>query len=243
MKKSLTFSFAMLLGVVVLLSPVSNALEADMSSSITYRPEDTQICYVSEIDEVISNTEIDRSVRQTVKERARTGATFYSITPESQEQVERLFGVHFVENALLDTMEHSIAPKDQMNVFFNSSTKVMETEYTRYWLDGNVSISLCANTFYDVDGMCGSQKTYTKTFPKQNYSISKKLYTSKSGKCFEIYTVQDRAGCTTAQYTMFQHHATDYALYIRNENAQKSETAGIPNDYLLTLLDSFSFEN
>ena len=44
MKKSLTFSFAMLLGVVVLLSPVSNALEADMSSSITYRPEDTQIC-------------------------------------------------------------------------------------------------------------------------------------------------------------------------------------------------------
>ena len=83
MKKSLTFSFAMLLGVVVLLSPVSNALEADMSSSITYRPEDTQICYVSEIDEVISNTEIDRSVRQTVKERARTGATFYSITPES----------------------------------------------------------------------------------------------------------------------------------------------------------------
>ena len=59
----------------------------------------------------------------------------------------------------------------------------------------------------------------------------------------EIYTVQDRAGCTTAQYTMFQHHATDYALYIRNENAQKSETAGIPNDYLLTLLDSFSFEN
>ena len=66
----------MLLGVVVLLSPVSNALEADMSSSITYRPEDTQICYVSEIDEVISNTEIDRSVRQTVKERARTGATF-----------------------------------------------------------------------------------------------------------------------------------------------------------------------
>ena len=31
MKKSLTFSFAMLLGVVVLLSPVSNALEADMS--------------------------------------------------------------------------------------------------------------------------------------------------------------------------------------------------------------------
>ncbi|MGY6281248.1 hypothetical protein, partial [Faecalibacterium prausnitzii] len=86
MKKSLTFSFAMLLGVVVLLSPVSNALEADMSSSITYRPEDTQICYVSEIDEVISNTEIDKSVRQTVKERARTGATFYSITPESQEQ-------------------------------------------------------------------------------------------------------------------------------------------------------------
>ena len=80
MKKSLTFSFAMLLGVVVLLSPVSNALEADMSSSITYRPEDTQICYVSEIDEVISNTEIDKSVRQTVKERARTGATFYSIT-------------------------------------------------------------------------------------------------------------------------------------------------------------------
>jgi len=76
MKKSLTFSFAMLLGVVVLLSPVSNALEADMSSSITYRPEDTQICYVSEIDEVISNTEIDRSVRQTVKERARTGAIF-----------------------------------------------------------------------------------------------------------------------------------------------------------------------
>ena len=71
MKKSLTFSFAMLLGVVVLLSPVSNALEADMSSSITYRPEDTQICYVSEIDEVISNTEIDKSVRQTVKERAR----------------------------------------------------------------------------------------------------------------------------------------------------------------------------
>ena len=60
MKKSLTFSFAMLLGVVVLLSPVSNALEADMSSSITYRPEDTQICYVSEIDEVISNTEIDK---------------------------------------------------------------------------------------------------------------------------------------------------------------------------------------
>ena len=214
----------MLLGVVVLLSPVSNALEADMSSSITYRPEDTQICYVSEIDEVISNTEIDRSVRQTVKERARTGATFYCIRDR-------------------DTMEHSIAPKDQMNVFFNSSTKVMETEYTRYWLDGNVSISLCANTFYDVDGMCGSQKTYTKTFPKQNYSISKKLYTSKSGKCFEIYTVQDRAGCTTAQYTMFQHHATDYALYIRNENAQKSETAGIPNDYLLTLLDSFSFEN
>ena len=144
MKKSLTFSFAMLLGVVVLLSPVSNALEADMSSSITYRPEDTQICYVSEIDEVISNTEIDKSVRQTVKERARTGATFYSITPESQEQVERLFGVHFVENALLDTMEHSIAPKDQLNVFFNSSTKVTETEYTRYWLDGNVSISLCA---------------------------------------------------------------------------------------------------
>lgn len=214
MKKSLTFSFAMLLGVVVLLSPVSNALEADMSSSITYRPEDTQICYVSEIDEVISNTEIDKSVRQTVKERARTGATFYSITPESQEQIEQLFGVHFVENALLDTMEHSIAPKNQMNVFFNSSTKVMETEYTRYWLDGNVSISLCANTFYDVDG-----------------------------KCFEIYTVQDRAGCTTAQYTMFQHHATDYALYVRNENAQKSETAGIPNDYLLTLLDSFSFEN
>lgn len=165
MKKSLTFSFAMLLGVVVLLSPVSNALEADMSSSITYRPEDTQICYVSEIDEVISNTEIDRSVRQTVKERARTGATFYSITPESQEQIEQLFGVRFVENALLDTMEHSIAPKDQMNVFFNSSTKVMETEYTRYWLDGNVSISLCANTFYDVDGMCGSQKTYTKNIP------------------------------------------------------------------------------
>ena len=132
MKKSLTFSFAMLLGVVVLLSPVSNALEADMSSSITYRPEDTQICYVSEIDEVISNTEIDKSVRQTVKERARTGATFYSITPESQEQIEQLFGVHFVENALLDTMEHSIAQKDQMNVFFNSSTKVMETEYTRY---------------------------------------------------------------------------------------------------------------
>ena len=123
MKKSLTFSFAMLLGVVVLLSPVSNALEADMSSSITYRPEDTQICYVSEIDEVISNTEIDKSVRQTVKERARTGATFYSITPESQEQVERLFGVHFVENALLDTMEHSIAPKDQLNVFFNSSDR------------------------------------------------------------------------------------------------------------------------
>ena len=30
MKKSLTFSFAMLLGVAVLLSPVSNALEADM---------------------------------------------------------------------------------------------------------------------------------------------------------------------------------------------------------------------
>ena len=178
MKKSLTFSFAMLLGVVVLLSPVSNALEADMSSSITYRPEDTQICYVSEIDEVISNTEIDRSVRQTVKERARTGATFYSITPESQEQIEQLFGVRFVENALLDTMEHSIAPKDQMNVFFNSSTKVMETEYTRYWLDGNVSISLCANTFYDVDGMCGSQKTYTKTFPKQNYSCL--LYTSPS---------------------------------------------------------------
>ena len=29
MKKNLTFSFAMLLGVVVLLSPVSNALEAD----------------------------------------------------------------------------------------------------------------------------------------------------------------------------------------------------------------------
>ena len=27
------------------------------------------------------------------------------------------------------------------------------------------------------------------------------------------------------------------------EMAQKSETAGIPNDYLLTLLDSFSFEN
>ena len=74
MKKSLTFSFALLLGAVVLLSPVSNALEADMSSSITYRPEDTQICYVSEIDEVISNTEIDKSVRQTVKERARTGA-------------------------------------------------------------------------------------------------------------------------------------------------------------------------
>ena len=165
------------------------------------------------------------------------------MTPESQEQVEQLFGVPFVENALLDTMEHSTAQKDQLNVFFNSSTKVMETEYTRYWLDGNVSISLCANTFYDVDGMCGSQKTYTKTFPKQNYSISKKLYTSKSGKCFEIYTVQDRAGCTTAQYTMFQHHATDYALYVCNENAQKSETAGIPNDYLLTLLDSFSFEN
>ena len=77
MKKSLTFSFAMLLGVVVLLSPVSNALEADMSSSITYRPEDTQICYVSEIDEVISNTEIDKSVRQTVKERARTGLLLY----------------------------------------------------------------------------------------------------------------------------------------------------------------------
>ena len=61
MKKSLTFSFAMLLGVVVLLSPVSNALEADMSSSITYRPEDTQICYVSEIDEVISNPKRNRS--------------------------------------------------------------------------------------------------------------------------------------------------------------------------------------
>jgi hypothetical protein len=243
MKKSLTFSFAMLLGAAVLLSPVSNALEADMSSSIAYRSEDTQICYVSEINEVISNTEIDKSVRQTVKERARTGATFYSMAPESQEQIEQLFGVHFVENALLDTMEHSIAQKDQMNVFFNSSTKVTETEYTRYWLDGNVSISLCANTFYDVDGMCGSQKTYTKTFPKQNYSISKKLYTSKSGKCFAIYTIQDHAGCTIAQYTMFQHHATDYALYVRNENAQKSETAGIPNDYLLTLLDSFSFEN
>ena len=127
MKKSLTFSFAMLLGAAVLLSPVSNALEADMSSSIAYRSEDTQICYVSEIDEVISNTEIDKSVRQTVKERARTGSAFYSMTPESQEQVEQLFGVPFVENALLDTMEHSTAQKDQLNVFFNSSTKVTDS--------------------------------------------------------------------------------------------------------------------
>ena len=77
MKKSLTVSFAMLLWAAVLLSPVSNALEADMSSSIAYRSEDTQICYVSEIDEVISNTEIDKSVRQTVKERARTGMEHY----------------------------------------------------------------------------------------------------------------------------------------------------------------------
>ena len=139
-------------------------------------------------------------------------------------------------------MEHSIAQKDQMNVFFNSSTKVMETEYTRYWLDGNVSISLCANTFYDVDGMCGSQKTYTKTFPKQNYSISKKLYTSKSGKCFEIYTVR----IVLAVQLHSIHVPTPcnrLCPLFRNENAQKSETAGIPNDYLLTLLDSFSFEN
>ena len=142
---------------------------------------------------------------------------------------------------MLDTMEHSIAPKDQLNVFFNSSTKVTETEYTRYWLDGNVSISLCANTFYDVDGMCGSRKTYTKTFPKQNYSISQKLFFFNARACTAIYTVQDRAGCTIAQYTMFQHHATDYALYVRNENAQKSEMVALPNDYLLTLLDNFSF--
>ena len=88
-----------------------------------------------------------------------------------------------------------------------------------------------------------SENVYEKHSLNRITAFSKKLYTSKSGKCFEIYTVQDRAGCTTAQYTMFQHHATDYALYVRNENAQKSETAGIPNDYLLTLLDSFSFEN
>ena len=112
MKKSLTFSFAMLLGVVVLLSQVSNALEADMSSSITYRPEDTQICYVSEIDEVISNTEIDRSVRQTVKERARTGATFYSITPESQEQIEQL--QHQLRE--LHQQMHSASPGEARNL-------------------------------------------------------------------------------------------------------------------------------
>lgn len=62
MKKSLTFSFAMLLGVVVLLSPVSNALEADMSSSITYRPEDTQICYVSEMVEILISFHLNSSL-------------------------------------------------------------------------------------------------------------------------------------------------------------------------------------
>ena len=76
MKKSLTFSFAMLLGVVVLLSPVSNALEADMSSSITYRPEDTQICYVSEIDEVISNTELSTLEHQSRRSRSSSCSAF-----------------------------------------------------------------------------------------------------------------------------------------------------------------------
>ena len=244
MKKVVAFPFTVLLGAMIFLSPVSNALGADLSGSIVYQSDETQIRYVSEIDEVESNAEIDRSIRQKVKEQARAGKVSYSITPESQQQVEQLLGVHFVENALLDDMKHGAAQKDQLNIFFDSSTKVIETAYTRYLLDGNVSISFRANTFFDVDEMIGSQKMYTRTFPKKDYSISEKLYTSKNGKNFKIYTITDRNSGTVAQYTMFRQDATDYALYVSTATSpkgNKERAESLPEGYLSTLLDNFSF--
>ena len=66
-----------------------------------------------------------------------------------------------------------------------------------------------------------SENVYENVPQTELQYFQKALHIRSQESALKSTTVQDRAGCTTAQYTMFQHHATDYALYVCNENTQK----------------------
>lgn len=211
---------------VSLLCPAAWAVNA---SSVDKSGGNVRLSYRLQMPAVEDSAKIGQNVKAQVKTTARrTSNSEVEIAMNSRADAESQLGITFVSSSAFDALPQGNT--DTVVVSFKPSQKITHTMYNQYRIDGTVSLTFAASTRWDGSDEAATEQSVTT--PGASYA--KADYTAANGQVYQIYSIKDAAGNVTAQYTVFQHGATNYLLCARS-------TGTMPQNYLNALLDTMNY--